>query len=262
MKLFKKTFSLYVILSILGIVCIGLGCGIAVFELSEYKTADYRSVSSDASIPQLKSEVITLEAPLTGSEPFKLDATHWNTKGYDIQYDNTLTDKVIIEVTAPEDIYHVALYRQDMQIDNYYYLECTSNEFSLIRLSLALAKQGYIPYNYPPAEVKLIMSEAQAKNFKLNEMRDTIQSMEDTHYAEVQAYQEQHNKQLSEVHTQYDEQIQAIQTQHNEQIATMNEQHEEQLEAIRQQYEDQLMQKNEEIENLQQQLNNVRNSLQ
>ena len=87
MKLFKKTFSLYVILSILGIVCIGLGCGIAVFELSEYKTADYRSVSSDDSLPQLKSEVITLEAPLTGSEPFKLDATHWNTKGYDIQYD-------------------------------------------------------------------------------------------------------------------------------------------------------------------------------
>lgn len=262
MKLFKKTFSLYVILSILGIVCIGLGCGITVFELSEYKTADYRSVSSDDSIPQLKSEVITLEASLTGSEPFKLDATHWNTKGYDIQYDNTLTDKVIIEVTAPEDIYHVALYRQNMQIDNYYYLECTPNEFSLIRLSLALAKQGYIPYNYPPAEVKLIMSEAQAKNFKLNEMQDTIQSMEDTHYAEVQAYQEQHNKQISELTEQNEQHIQNLQNQYDEQIAMMNEQHEEQLETIRQQYEDQLVQKNEEIENLQQQLNNVRNSLQ
>ena len=262
MKLFKKTFSLYVILSILGIVCIGLGCGIAVFELSEYKTADYRSVSSDASIPQLKSEVITLDAPLTGSEPFKLDATHWNTKGYDIQYDNSLTDKVMIEVTAPEDIYNISLHKPDMQMNNYYYLECTANEFSLMRLSLTLAKQGYIPYNYPPAEVKLIMSEAQAKNFKLNEMQDTIRAMEDTHYAEVQAYQEQHNKQLSEVHAQYDEQNPQIQTQHNEQIAAMNEQHEEQLEAIRQQYEDQLMQKNEEIENLNQQLNNVRNSLQ
>ncbi len=262
MKLFKKTYRLYFILTILGIVCIGLGCGIAVFELSEYKTADYRSVSSDASIPQLKSEVITLEAPLTGSEPFKLDATHWNTKGYDIQYDNSLTDKVIIEVTAPEDIYNISLHKPDMQMNNYYYLECTANEFSLMRLSLTLAKQGYIPYNYPSAEVKLIMSEAQAKNFKLNEMQDTIRAMEDTHYAEVQAYQEQHNKQLSEVHAQYDEQIQAIQTQHNEQIATINEQHEEQLEAIRQQYEDQLMQKNEEIENLNQQLNNVRNSLQ
>ena len=136
MKLFKKTFSLYVILSILGIVCIGLGCGIAVFELSEYKTADYRSVSSDASIPQLKSEVITLEAPLTGSEPFKLDATHWNTKGYDIQYDNTLTDKVIIEVTAPEDIYNISLHRPDMQMNNYYYLDCTANEFSLMRFYL------------------------------------------------------------------------------------------------------------------------------
>ena len=262
MKLFKKTFSMYVLLSILGVVCIGLGCGISVFELSEYKVADYRAVSPNDSLPQLKSEVITLEAPLSGNEPFKLDASSWYMNGYDIQYDNSLTDKVMIEVTAPEDIYHVALHRQNMQIDNYYYLECTANEFSLMRLSLALAKQGYIPYNYPPAEVKLIMSEAQAKNFKLNEMQDTIRAMEDTHYAEVQAYQEQHNKQLSKVHAQYDEQIQAIQTQHNEQIAAMNEQHEEQLETIRQQYEDQLMQKNEEIENLNQQLNNVRNSLQ
>lgn len=262
MKLFKKTYRLYFILTILGIVCIGLGCGIAVFELSEYKTADYRSVSSDASLPQLKSEVITLEAPLTGSEPFKLDTTHWNTKGYDIQYDNSLTDKVIIEVTAPEDIYHVALHRPDMQMNNYYYLECTANEFSLMRLSLALAKQGYIPYNYPPAEVKLIMSEAQAKNFQLNEMQDTIRAMEDTHYAEVQAYQEQHNKQITELTEQNEQHIQNLQNQYDEQIAMMNEQHEEQLETIRQQYEDQLMQKDEEIENLNQQLNNVRNSLQ
>ena len=262
MKLFKKTYRLYFILTILGIVCIGLGCGIAVFELSEYKTADYRSVSSDASIPQLKSEVITLEAPLTGSEPFKLDATHWNTKGYDIQYDNSLTDKVMIEVTAPEDIYNISLHKPDMQMNNYYYLECTANEFSLMRLSLTLAKQGYIPYNYPPAEVKLIMSEAQAKNFKLNEMQDTIRAMEDTHYAEVQAYQEQHNKQITELTEQNEQHIQNLQNQYDEQIAMMNEQHEEQLEAIRQQYEDQLMQKNEEIENLNQQLNNVRNSLQ
>ena len=262
MKLFKKTYRLYFILTILGIVCIGLGCGIAVFELSEYKTADYRSVSSDTSIPQLKSEVITLEAPLTGSEPFKLDATHWNTKGYDIQYDNSLTDKVMIEVTAPEDIYNISLHKPDMQMNNYYYLECTANEFSLMRLSLTLAKQGYIPYNYPPAEVKLIMSEAQAKNFKLNEMRDTIRAMEDTHYAEVQAYQEQHNKQITELTEQNEQHIQNLQNQYDEQIAMMNEQHEEQLETIRQQYEDQLIQKDEEIENLNQQLNNVRNSLQ
>ncbi|MBQ3508611.1 MAG: hypothetical protein IJA90_01135 [Peptococcaceae bacterium] len=210
MKLFKKTYRLYFILTILGIVCIGLGCGIAVFELSEYKTADYRSVLSDASLPQLKSEVITLEAPLSGSEPFKLDATHWNTKGYDIQYDNSLTDKVMIEVTAPEDIYNISLHRPDMQMNNYYYLECTSNEFSLMRLSLELAKQGYIPENYPPARLKLIMSEAQAKNFQLNEMRDIIQSMENTHYAEVQAYQEQHNKQITELTEQNEQHIQNL----------------------------------------------------
>ncbi len=262
MKLFKKSFSMYVLLSLLGVICIGLGCGISVFELSEYKIADYRTVSADASIPQLKSEVITLEAPLSGSEPFKLDATHWNMSGFDIQYDNTLTDKVIIEVTAPEDIYNVALYRQDMQQDNYYYLECTADEFTLMRFSLELAKQGYIPNNYPPAEVKLIMSEAQAKDFKLNEMQDTIRSMEYAHYAEVQAYQEQHNKEITDLTEQNEEHIQNLRNQHEEQITTMNEQHEEQLETIRQQYEDQLMQKNEEIENLQQQLNDVRNSLQ
>lgn len=262
MKLFKKTFSMYVFLSILGVVCIGLGCGISVFELSEYKVADYRAVSPNDSLPQLKSEVITLEAPLSGNEPFKLDASSWYMNGYDIQYDNSLTDKVIIEVTAPEDFYSISLQKADMQQENYYYLDVTIDEFSLMRFALGLAKQGYIPENCPPAEVKLIMNEAQAKNFQLNEMQDTIRAMEDTHYAEVQAYQEQHNKQITELTEQNEQHIQNLQNQYDEQIAMMNEQHEEQLETIRQQYEDQLMQKNEEIENLNQQLNNVRNSLQ
>ena len=251
MKLFKKTFSIYVLLTILGVVCIGLGCGISTFELSNYKIADYSSISATASQPQLKSEVITLEAPLSSSEPFQLDATHWNARGFDIQYDNTLTDKVLIEVTAPEDIYSISLHQADMTQKNYYYLECDPDEFALMRLALNLAKQGYIANNYPPAEVKLIMSEAQAKNFKLNEMQSKIDALEQHYYSEIETQQEQYNHQLSDVHTQF-----------NEQIAMMNEQHEEELASIRQQYEDQLMQKNEEIENLHQQLNEVRNSLQ
>ena len=251
MKLFKKTFSIYVLLTILGVVCIGLGCAISTFELSNYKIAYYSSISADASQPQLKSEVVTLEAPLSGSEPFQLDAPHWNARGFDIQYDNTLTDKVLIEVSAPEDIYSIALHQADMAQKNYYHLECDPDEFALMRLALNLAKQGYIANNYPPAEVKLIMSEAQAKNFKLNEMQSKIDALEQHYYSEIETQQEQYNHQLSDVHTQF-----------NEQIAMMNEQHEEELASIRQQYVDQLMQKNVEIENLHQQLNEVRNSLQ
>ena len=262
MKLFKKTFSIYVLLTILGVVCIGLGCGISTFELSNYKIADYSSISATASQPQLKSEVITLEAPLSSSEPFQLDATHWNARGFDIQYDNTLTDKVLIEVTAPEDIYSISLHQADMTQKNYYYLECDPDEFALMRLALNLAKQGYIANNYPPAEVKLIMSEAQAKNFKLNEMQSKIDALEQHYHSEIETQQEQYNHQLSDVHTQFNEQINTLQQQQDEQIAMMNEQHEEELASIRQQYEDQLMQKNEEIENLHQQLNEVRNSLQ
>ena len=247
MKLFKKTFSLYVILTILGVVCIGLGCGISVFELSEYKIADYRSVSTDAGQPQLKTVVITLEAPLSGSEPFKLDATHWNMGGFDIQYDNTLTDKVIIEVTVPENVYNISLYQQDTTKQNYYYLECDPDEFGLMRLSLDLAKQGYIPNNYPAAQVKLIMSEAQAKNFKLNEMRDTIDAMQQSHFEEVQAQQDQHHEELQALTEQNEQQLQSMQEQFNEQIQTLNNQHEEQLETIREQYEMQLQQKDETI---------------
>ena len=273
MKLFKKTFSMYVLLSILGVVCIGLGCGISVFELSEYKVADYRTSPADPSLPQLKSEVVTLEAPLSGSELFKLDATYWTINGYDIQYDNTLTDKVIIEITAPEDFYSISLQKADMQQENYYYLECTVDEFALMRFSLGLAKQGYIPDNYPPAEVTLIMSETQAKNFKLNEMRDKSNALEQSYQEEIRMQQEHYNEQLNEVHAQYNEQLQMTQEQHSEQIQSINQQHEEQLQAVREQYEEQLqavheqyeeqlMLKEEKIHNLQQQLNDVRSSLQ
>lgn len=262
MKLFKKTFSLYVILTILGVVCIGLGCGISVFELSEYKIADYRSISTDASQPQLKNEVITLEAPLSGSEPFKLDATHWNMSGFNIQYDNTLTDKVIIEVTVPENVYNISLYQQDNMKQNYYYLECDPDEFGLMRLSLDLAKQGYILNNYPRAQVTLFMSETQAKNFKLNEMRDTIDALQQSHYEEVQAQQEQHHSEMHTLNEQNEQQIQTMQEQFDEQMQSLNEQHEEQLATIREQYEIQLQQKDEQIENLNQQLDEVRNSLQ
>lgn len=262
MKLFKKTFSMYVLLSILGVVCIGLGCGISVFELSEYKVADYRAVSPNDSLPQLKSEVITLEAPLSGNEPFKLDASSWYMNGYDIQYDNSLTDKVIIEVTAPEDFYSISLQKADMQQENYYYLDVTIDEFSLMRFALGLAKQGYIPENCPPAEVKLIMSETNAKNFKLNQQRDEVNALEQSYQDELQTQQEHYNEQLNEVHTQYDEQLQMTQEQHAEQIQNLNQQHEEQLQAVREQYEEQLMLKEDEIHNLQQQLNDVRSSLQ
>ena len=160
--------TLYIWLTIIGIVLIGLGCGISVFELSEYKIANYRAIPMDTSLPQVEKQTITLEASYQNGEQFKLDSNDWHISSYDIQYDNSLKDKVIIEVTAPKDLYHAYLITQN---ENHYYLQLNEDITGALRFVLQMAKEGYIPENPPPVTLTLTMSEAQAKNFKLNEER-------------------------------------------------------------------------------------------
>ncbi len=250
MKLFKKTFRIYVILTILGIVSIGLGCGISVFELSNYKTINYHSNQLDADVSQIEMHTVELEAVLQDSDkPFYLDATDWYFDGgYDIQYDNDLNDRVLIQVTAPADLYNVSL---NAGGTNEFFLDCEPDEFQMIRSALALAKEGYLPQNYPLAKVKLTMSEEQAKNFQLNEMRDKRVAMEQSHQEELNLIQNNYQQQINDLNQQYSSQIDDMQVQHQEQIDTLQEQ-----------YEQQLNQKDEQIQNLQNQLNEARGALQ
>ncbi len=261
MKLFKKTFRIYVILTILGMICIGLGCGIAIFEMSNYQVADYHTSQPDPNLPQLKTSTIKLEAKLDSpNEPFFLDATDWYFDGgYDIQYDNNLKDKVLIDVTAPEELYLVTLEKVD---SNYYYLHCKPDEFQMIRSTLALAKEGYIPENYPLAKVTLTMSEAQAKNFELNHLRNEREALEQNHQEEIYAVQNDYQQQISDLHEDHQQQMNDLNQQHSEQIQDLQEEHQNQIESLQQEHQDQLEQKDEQIENLQNQLNEARSALQ
>ncbi len=68
----KKSSQIYLALTLIGVILIGLGCGISIFEISNYKTADYRTNFSDAALPMVEMTTETLEAPLSGSGQFKL----------------------------------------------------------------------------------------------------------------------------------------------------------------------------------------------
>ncbi len=261
MKLFKKTLSLYVILTILGMVCIGLGCGISVFELSNYKSVNYHSNQSAVDVPPIEMHTIELEAILQDpSKQFYLDATDYYFDGsYDIQYDNTLKDRVLIEVTAPVGLYNVYLSSSNT---NEFYLVVDSDEFQMIRSALVLAKEGYIPQNYPLAKVKLTMSEAQAKNFQLNQLRSDRTALEQSYREEINAVQNDYQQHISDLHDDHQQQMNDLNQQYSKQIQDLQEQHQNQIESLQQQHQDQLEQKNEQIENLQNQLNEARSALQ
>ncbi|MGM9526028.1 MAG: hypothetical protein ACI3U1_07130 [Peptococcaceae bacterium] len=243
----KKRTTIYLSLTVAGMILIGLGCGISVFELSNYKTADYYYVSSDH-LPAIEMTTTTLEAPLSGSEPFQLDAMDWNfTGGYDIQYNNDLTDKVIIEVTAPKDLYQIALSQQG---SNSYYLSCELRELEALRLTLQVAKEQYLIERLPKVHCTIYMSEAQAKQFQLNGMRDRIDSLEETYQMQIEDTQQQ-----------YSQQLETQQQDYEERLTQQQETHDQQVQQMEQQYQEQLQQKDEQIEQLQQQLDNVRSSL-
>ena len=254
----KKRTTMYLSLTVAGMILIGLGCGISVFELSNYKTADYYYVSSDT-LPAIEMTTTTLEAPLAGSEPFQLDAMDWNfTGGYDVQYDNNLTDKVIIEVTAPKELYQIALEHLD---GNSYYLACELRELEALRLTLQVAKEQYLIERLPKVHCPIYMSEAQASQFRLNGMRNRIDSLEETYQMQIEDTQQQYHQQLETQQQDYEDRLTQQQETHDQQVQQMEQQHQEQIQQMEQQYQEQLQQKDEQIEQLQQQLDNVRSSL-
>lgn len=254
----KKRTTIYLSLTVAGMILIGLGCGISVFELSNYKTADYYYDSSE-NLPAIEMTTTTLEAPLAGSEPFQLDAMDWNfTGGYDIQYNKDLTDKVIIEVTAPKDLYQIALSQQG---SNSYYLACELRELEALRLTLQVAKEQYLIERLPKVHCTIYMNEAQASQFRLNQQRDRANALEEAYQIQIEDTQQQYSQQLETQQQDYEEQLTQQQETHDQQVQQMEQQHQEQLQQMEQQYQEQLQQKDEQIGQLQQQLDNVRSSL-
>lgn len=251
----KKQTQIYLALTLLGVILIGLGCGISVFEISDYKVADYNTDIVDADLPPLEMETQILEAPLTGNGQFKLDTEYWYyhnsgiaNDSFDIQYDNTLTDKVCIEVSYPKGLYDFYLDHPTAEQNNYYILTAQQDDFSAFRLLLQTAKDGYIISDLPSVKLKLTMSEAQAKNFKLNEERDKAEAIE-------QAQRQQDD--INDLNFQMEQQ----QEEYQQQITDLQEQYQTELTTIQEEYNTRLQQKDEQINQLQQQLDDVRNSL-
>lgn len=252
MKQFKKITSIYLILTFLGMLLIGLGTGISVFELSTYQGADYYNHPDDPSLPDLHYTTITFEAKLAGGAPFKLDTADWNFQnGYDIQYNNALMDKVLIKLTAPKDFYDIYLHSVGEQSNNHYCLECDSSTFQELQFMLQLIKEGYIPESKPAVTCTLIMSEEQAKQFQLNEERNRANQLKESMQEEIRAIEQNYENTLAEVQQEY-----------SQQTDILIQQHAEELEQLQQQYDNQLELKDEELAALQEQLESIRNSLQ
>ena len=232
---YKTSTTLYILLTIVGVVLIGLGGAISVFELGEYKMANYRALPADPDLPPMEMQTITLEAAYEKGAQFKLDSTDWFVGSYDIQYDNNLKDKVIIDVTAPKELYDVYLITQG---ENHYYLNCSVDAFNAFYRTLDLAKENYILEDIPPVTLKLTMSETQAKNFKLNEER----------YKNQEARQS-YNEQLNEARTEYTEQLNQARTEYTEQLNQTRNEYNEQLNNQRNEYTAQIEQMQEEYNN-------------
>ena len=232
---YKTSTALYILLTIVGVLLIGLGGAISVFELGEYKMANYRALPADPDLPPMEMQTTTLEAAYEKGAQFKLDSTDWFVGSYDIQYDNSLKDKVLIEVNAPKELYDVYLITQGK---NHYYLNCSVDAFNAFYRTLDLAKENYILEDIPPVTLKLTMSETQAKNFKLNEER----------YKNQEARQS-YNEQLNEARTEYTEQLNQARTEYTEQLNQTRNEYNEQLNNQRNEYTAQIEQMQEEYNN-------------
>lgn len=249
----KKQTQIYLALTLIAVILIGLGCGISVFEISNYKMADYNTDTIAADLPPLELETQTLEAPLTGNEQFKLDVHNWwMLNGHELQYDNSLKDKVLVQISYPKNLYHFYLNHPTTANVNYYTLSAQSDDLAMFRLLLQTAKNGYIISDMPPIKLTLIMSEAQAKNFKLNEEQLKAEAAEQADYEQDR---------LSNMQEQYENQLSTVQEQYENQKTALQEQYDSQITAMQENYEAQLEQKDEQINQLQQQLDDIRNSL-
>ena len=256
----KKQTQIYLALTLIAVILIGLGCGISVFEISNYKMADYNTDTIAADLPPLELETQTLEAPLTGNEQFKLDIhTWWMLNGHELQYDNSLKDKVLVQISYPKNLYHFYLDHPTTANVNYYTLSAQSDDLAMFRLLLQTAKNGYIISDMPPIKLTLIMSEAQAKNFKLNEEQLKAEAAEQADY-EQSELDNLHN-QMQQQQEQYQSELTTVQEQYQNQLTDLQEQYDSQVTVMQEDYEAQLEQKDEQINQLQQQLNDIRNSL-
>ena len=270
---FKSSATLYIWLTVIGVVLIGAGCGISVFELSEYKTANYRALPLDPALPQVEMQTTTLEASYEKGEQFKLDIDQWNITGYDIQYDNSLKDKVIIEVTAPKELYNVYL---TTDTENHYYLHCEEDIFGVFRYTLDLAKDSFIPEYLPPVTLKLTMSEAQAKNFKLNEELYKAQEAANDYREELNIARTEYNEQLNQARTEYTEQLNQTRNEYNEQLNNQRNEYTAQIEQMQEEYNNKIQEMQTQhdtrmeetrkeyerrIAELEMQLNDARNAL-
>ena len=181
----------------------------------------------------------------------------WNITGYDIQYDNSLKDKVIIEVTAPKELYNVYL---TTDTENHYYLHCEEDIFGVFRYTLDLAKDSFIPEYLPPVTLKLTMSEAQAKNFKLNEELYKAQEAANDYREELNIARTEYNEQLNQQRNEYTEQLHNQRMEYDEQVANMRTEYHQQINDLQEQHAQQIQTMQEEhntrIEELQQNFNN------
>ena len=255
--------KLYIWLTIIGIVLIGMGCGISLFELGTYKVANYRTLPVDSTLPAVEQYTTTLEAAYNKDAQFKLDADPWYIGSYDIQYDNTLKNKVIIEVTAPKELYQISLIPQ---AENHYYLQVYENFSGVIGFFLDMAKDGYILENTPPISLKLTMNEAQAKTFKLNEERYKAQAATQDYREQLNEVRNEYNEQLSQTRNEYTEQLNEQRNEYTAQINQMQEEYNDRLQELQRSYETQMEETREEYEHriaeLERQLDDARTALQ
>ena len=214
--------------------------------------ANYRALPADSNLPQIEMQTTILEATYEKGEQFKLNATDWYiSQSYDIQYDNTLKDKVIIEVTAPKDLYNIYLTTHS---ENAYNLYCGGDGFSIFKFALTMAKEGYIPETLPPATITLTMNEAQAKNFKLNEEYYKAQEERLSYNEQLNEARNEYNEQLNNQRTEHEEQLNNMREEYNQQIANRQEEHDQQIQNMQENH-------NARIEELQESFNNQQEEL-
>ena len=270
---FQTSAGLYILLTIIGVVLIGLGGAISVFEFGEYKMANYRALPADPDLPPMEMQTTTLEASYEKGAQFKLDSTDWFVGSYDIQYDNNLKDKVIIDVIAPKELYDVYLITQG---ENHYYLNCSVDAFNAFYRTLDLAKENYILEDIPPVTLKLTMNEAQAKNFKLNEERYKDQEARLSYNEQLNEARTEYNEQLNQARTEYTEQLNQTRNEYNEQLNNQRNEYTAQIEQMQEEYNNKIQEMQTQhdtrmdetrkeyerrIAELEMQLNDARNAL-
>lgn len=255
----KKSTQIYLALTLIGVILIGLGSGITVFEISNYKTADYTAATLDPNLPPLETNTETLEVSLQGNDPFQLNTYGWiYDTNHDVRIDNTLENKVLIEVTQPKDLYNLHLSYEDK---NTYTLYGESRDLDMFRLILQTAKEGYLIHNLPDLHITLVMNDAQAQKFTLNKERDRTAAIEENYRDEISSIQENHQDELSNLHERYQNEMDTLRENYENQLEDIRQNYENQLENLRGTQEQQLEEKQNQIEQLQQQLEDIRSSL-